>query len=81
MAIHGHMINALVQSCSIACESSQLPVNLIPINSVAEFDELEIKLQAGNVAKALVSHWMQLILIIPLYSSVHLLCVIVSDYM
>ena len=50
------MINALFQSSSIACESSQLPVNLIPINSVAEFDELEIKLQAGNVAKALVSH-------------------------
>ena len=50
------MINALIQSSSIARESSQLPVNLIPINSVAKFDELEIKLQAGNVAKALVSH-------------------------
>ena len=73
------MINALVQSSSIARESSQLPVNLTPINSVAEFDELEIKLKAGNVAKALVSHEMQLILIISLYSSVHLLCVIVSD--
>jgi hypothetical protein len=56
LAIHSHMINVLVQSSSIARESSQLPVNLIPINSVAEFDELEIKLQAGNVAKALVSH-------------------------
>ena len=56
MAIRGHMINALVQSSSIARESSQLPVILIPINSVAEFDELEIKLQAGNVAKALISH-------------------------
>ena len=56
LAIHSHMINVLVQSSSIAHESSQLPVNLIPINSVAEFDELEIKLQAGNVAKALVSH-------------------------
>ena len=56
LAIYGHMINALVQSSSIARESSQLPVNLIPINSVAEFDEFEIKLQAGNVAKALVSH-------------------------
>ena len=55
-AIHSHMINVLVQSSSIARESSQLPVNLIPINSVAEFDELKIKLQAGNVAKALVSH-------------------------
>ena len=55
-AFHGHMINALVQSSSIAHESSQLPVNLISIDSVAEFDELEIKLQAGNVAKALVSH-------------------------
>ena len=56
LAINGHMINALVQSSSIARGSSQLPVNLIPINSVAEFDELEIKLQAGNVAKVLVSH-------------------------
>ena len=56
LAIHCRMINVLVQSSSIARESSQLPVNLIPINSVAEFDELEIKLQAGNVAKALVSH-------------------------
>ena len=56
LAIHSHMIIVLVQSSSIARESSQLPVNLIPINSVAEFDELEIKLQAGNVAKALVSH-------------------------
>ena len=56
LAIHGHIINALVQSSSIAHESSQLPVNLISINSVAEFDELEIKLQAGNVAKSLVSH-------------------------
>ena len=56
LAIHGHMINALVQSSSIARESSQLPVNLISINSVAEFDELEIKLQAGNVSKALISH-------------------------
>ena len=56
LTIHSHMINMLVQSSSIARESSQLPVNLIPINSVAEFDELEIKLQAGNVAKALVSH-------------------------
>ena len=56
LAIHSHMINVLVQSSSIARESSQLPVNLIPINSVAEFDELKIKLQAGNVAKALVSH-------------------------
>ena len=56
LVIHSHMINVLVQSSSIARESSQLPVNLIPINSVAEFDELEIKLQAGNVAKALVSH-------------------------
>ena len=56
LAIHSHMINVLVQSSSIARESSQLPVNLIPINSVAEFNELEIKLQAGNVAKALVSH-------------------------
>ena len=56
LAIHSNMINALIQSSSIARESSQLPVNLIPINSVAKFDELEIKLQAGNVAKALVSH-------------------------
>ena len=56
LAIHSYMINVLVQSSSIARESSQLPVNLIPIHSVAEFDELEIKLQAGNVAKALVSH-------------------------
>ena len=56
LAIHSHMINVLVQSSSIVRESSQLPVNLIPINSVAEFDELEIKLQAGNVAKALISH-------------------------
>ena len=56
LAIHSHMIIVLVQSSSIARESSQLPVNLIPINSVAEFDELEIKLQASNVAKALVNH-------------------------
>ena len=41
LAIRGHMINALVQSSSIARESSQLPVNLIHIKSGAEFDELE----------------------------------------
>ena len=38
LAIHSHMINVLVQSSSIARESSQLPVNLIPINSVVDFD-------------------------------------------